>query len=208
MKKGRQNNENGANNVSTATEKKVKHISIKSICYCAVLVALGVIANTYTVYLNAAGSNALSFAYTVDFIAGAFFGPFIGFLTGALGDLLGWVINPSGGAFNPFLTVTSGLLGLIPGVVFAVYKKFFAKKKRYIAFFPLVTVLSFVLVWIVCTNLNTVIMYFYYIVGKSKKYTSFGLYYAFRIPWQTLFWAINAAVCAVLVVPMKKLLKL
>ncbi len=201
-------------NVSMDTDNKqknkfsIKHIPVKKICYIAVFVALSVIANTFTVYMNVSGSNALSFTYTVDFLAGALLGPLAGFLTGLLGDLLGWFINSSGGAYNPFLSLTSGLLGLLPGLVFLGYEKIFEKKKKYILFMPLVCVVSFLSVWAVCTNLNTFLMYVYYIAGKSKKYTSFSAYYIYRIPVQTLFWAINMILSACMIVPMKKLLKL
>lgn len=190
-------------------KKKIKRLPVKTICYCAVLVALSVIANTFTVYMSFAGSNALAFTYTVCFLAGAFFGPFAGFIVGACGDLVGWLINPAGGSFNPLLTLTSGLLGLIPGVVFMVRNKLFsAKKGSSIKFLPLWTILSFVLVWIVCTNVNTVVMYYFYIAGFSKKYTSFWPYYVYRIPFQTLFWSINLVLSVALVIPLKKILKL
>ena len=190
-------------------KKKFKRLPVKTICYCAVLVALGVITNTFTVYFNFSGSNALSFTYTVCFLAGAFFGPFAGFIVGACGDLIGWLINPAGGSFNPLLPLTSGLLGLIPGIVFMLRNKLFSKKKELsIKFLPLWTLLSFVLVWIVCTNVNTVIMYYFYIAGFSKKYTSFWPYYVYRIPFQTLFWSVNLVLSTALVIPLKKILKL
>ena len=189
-------------------KKLIGKLSVKTICYCAVLVALSVIANTFTVYFNFAGSNALSFTYTVCFLAGAFFGPFAGFLVGACGDLIGWLINPAGGAFNPLLTLTSGLLGLIPGIVFMVVKKFSGKLKKPDRFLPLWTAASFILVWLICTNANTAIMYYFYIAGFSKKYTTLIAYYVYRIPFQTLFWAINLVCSALLVVPLKKILKL
>ncbi|MBO4539410.1 MAG: folate family ECF transporter S component [Clostridia bacterium] len=189
-------------------KKLIGKLSVKAICYCAVLVALSVIANTFTVYFNFAGSNALSFTYTVCFLAGAFFGPFAGFIVGACGDLIGWLINPAGGAFNPLLTLTSGLLGLIPGIVFMVVKKFSGKLKKPDRFLPLWTAISFVFVWLVCTNANTAIMYYFYIAGFSKKFTSLIAYYVYRIPFQTLFWSINLVCSALLIVPLKKMLKL
>lgn len=179
--------------------KTGKGLNIKTICYCAVLVALALVANTYTVYIGIGNSNALSFSYTVCFIAGAFFGPLAGFIVGACGDALGWVINPSGGAFNPAIVVVSGLIGVISGVVFLIAKKI-GKQDKLIA----LTVISFIFIFLICTNLNTVAMYFYYMSGKY----SFWAYYAIRTPKQIIFWAINLVCCIVLVKPLKKLLKL
>lgn len=187
---------------------KPYRIPVKTICYCAVLVALSVIANTFTVYFNFAGSNALSFSYTVCFIGGAFFGPFAGFLIGACGDLIGWLINPAGGAFNPLITVTSGLLGMIPGLVFLIAEKVCKEKSKFDKLLPVWTVLSFLFTWLICTNLNTVIFFYSYIYGKSMKYTALGAYYIYRIPFQTLFWAINLVLSFLLVYSLKKLLKL
>lgn len=183
-------------------------LPVKTICYCAVFVALSVIANTFTVYFNFAGSNALSFSYTVCFLAGALFGPFAGFIVGAGGDLIGWLINPAGGAFNPLITLTSGFLGLLPGLVFLVVKKVVPDKKKAEKLFPVWTVLSFVLTWLVCTNLNTVIFFYSYIYGKSMKYTALGAYYIYRIPFQTLFWAINLALSLAMYYPLKKVSKM
>ena len=189
-------------------EGKTFRLPVKTICYCAVLVALSVIANIFTVYFNFAGSNALSFSYTVCFIGGAFFGPFAGFIVGACGDLIGWLINPAGGAFNPLITLTSGLLGLLPGLVFFLAKRLVRDKKKFDRLLPVWTVVSFVLTWLVCTNLNTVIFFYSYIYGKSMKYSALGAYYIYRIPFQTMFWAINLALSLLLVYPLKKLLKL
>ncbi len=192
----------------TVKPKRRYRMPVKTLCYCALLVALGVIANTFTIYFNFAGSNALAFTYTVCFIAGAFFGPFAGFIVGACGDVIGWLINPAGGAFNPLLTLTSGLLGLIPGLVFFIAKKLLKDKKKYDRFFPVFAVASYVLVWAVCTNLNTVIFFYSYIYGKSLKYSAFGAYYVYRIPFQTLFWACNLVLSVLLGYPLKKILKL
>ncbi len=185
---------------------KTKHLPVKTICYCAVLMALSVVTNVFTVYFNFSGSNALSFTYTVTFLAGAFFGPFAGFIVGAGGDFLGWLIHPQG-AFNPFITLTSGLLGFLPGIVFMVAKIIVKKEKTFNKLLTVFTVISFVLTWAICTNLNTVIFFYSYIYGKSTKYSALGVYYIYRIPFQTLFWAVNLALSLALVYPFKKIVK-
>ncbi|MGN0767839.1 MAG: folate family ECF transporter S component [Christensenellales bacterium] len=180
-------------------EKPVrKGLSVKTICYCAVFVALSIVTNVYTVYLSVGNSNALSFNYTVCFLAGAFFGPVAGFIVGACGDVLGWLINSTGGAFNPVVTLVTGLIGLIPGLVFTIARKL-GRNKNVFA----LTVISFILIFLICTNLNTVAMYFYYMSGKY----SFWAYYVVRTPKQAIFWAINLACSLVLVKPFQKLIK-
>ena len=181
----------------TAHDKK-KWLSVKNICYCAAFVALSVVTNIFTVYIGVGNSNALSFNYTVCFLAGAFFGPVVGFLAGACGDALGWVINPSGGAFNPAIVVVTGLIGALSGFVFMCAKKTGKQDKLFA-----LTIISFILIFLVCTNLNTVTTYFYYM---SAKY-SFGAYYLIRTSKQLIFWAINLVCSLVLVKPFKKLAK-
>ncbi|KLO24954.1 MULTISPECIES: folate family ECF transporter S component [unclassified Marinitoga] len=44
-------------------------------------------------------------------------GPGYGFLVGALADFFGYWINPMG-PYVPYFTITSGLYGLLPGLVF------------------------------------------------------------------------------------------
>ena len=180
-------------------EKKEKKLNIKTICYCALMTALSVVANIFTVNFSVGGSNAVSFTYTVCFLGGAFFGPLAGFIIGVCGDVLGWLINSSGGAFNPVITLITGLIGVISGLVFFIAKKC----GKGDAVIPL-TVISFIFILLICTNLNTVALYFYYM---SAKY-SFKAYYILRVPKQIVFWAINMIISIILVKPMKKILKL
>lgn len=202
MKKTSETSEKTAEKKSEkASEKtaKKKGLSVKTICYCAVMTALSVVANTFTIYFSVGNSNALSFVYTVCFLSGALLGPFAGFIVGVCGDVLGWLINNTGGAFNPVITLVSGLIGLISGLVFFVAKKI--KKEN--ALIPL-TVISYVLILLICTNLNTFAMYYYYMTAKY----SLKAYYIIRMPKQVVFWAINMVLGILLIKPLKKILKL
>lgn len=183
----------------TARPQK-KGLTVKTICYAAAFVALSVVANVFEVYLGVNSSNKLSFNYTVCFFAGAFLGPFVGFIVGVLGDVLGYLINGAGGAFNPAITVVTGLIGAISGTVYLVAKKLGKGDKDIV-----LTVISFILIFLVCSNLNTVAMYFYYM---TAKYATFWAYYVVRIPKQLIFWAANLVLCVLLIKPFKKILKI
>lgn len=187
------------NAVKTQKKPKKKGLAVKVICYAAAFVALSVVTNVFEVYLGVNASNKLSFNYTVCFFAGAFLGPFVGFIVGALGDVLGYLINPAGGAFNPAITVVTGLIGTISGLVFWIAKKRGKGEKDI-----LLTVLSYVLILLVCTNLNTLSMYFYYMSGK---YSTFWAYYIVRTPKQMIFWAANLVVSVLLIKPLKKVIR-
>ena len=178
---------------------KKKGLSVKVIAYSAAFVALSVVTNVFTVHLGVGASNALSFTYTVCALAGALLGPLPGFIVGAAGDALGWLINPSGGAFNPFIVLITGLIGLISGVVFWAFRK-----KRFAWKDILLTVLSYVFILLICTNLNTLAMYYYMF---SAKY-SLGAYYVIRVPKQIIFWAVNLILTSLLIVPLRKIAKI
>ncbi|MDD4291114.1 MAG: folate family ECF transporter S component [Clostridia bacterium] len=89
--------------------------SIKYIAYCGVLTALAIVCNTFTIML--APNKALSFVYIPAFTAGIALGPIAGLIVGGLGDLLGHFIAPKGD-FQPLITLSSALIGLIPGLVY------------------------------------------------------------------------------------------
>jgi len=49
--------------------------------------------------------------------AGLFLGPVAGGITGALGDIMGFMLNPMG-VYMPHFTLTAFLTGAVPGMVF------------------------------------------------------------------------------------------
>lgn len=142
--------------------------------YAAVLTALAVVCNTFTIFL--ASSISLSFVYVPCFLAGIILGPFWGFAVGLLGDVLGAIIHPLG-PYLPLIGLASALIGGIPGAVFR-----WGKGNDY---FKLI--LSFVLVFAICTaGLNTYALYAAYSKGGS-----FWAYLSVRLPWQILVIAVN-----------------
>lgn len=181
-------------------ERQVKSMGVKTISYTALLTALSAVANIFTVILGG-GALAVSFAYIPAFIAGAFINPLSGFLVGILGDLLGCLIAPKGD-INPIILVTSGLLGLLPGLLFWIVKKRGVDVQKYSY---MLTTFSFILVLLICIPLNTIGLYLFYFMQKNKT-----LYYVFglRLPKQSIIWAVNYIICIVIHKPISKLIKL
>lgn len=56
-------------------------------------------------------------------ITGILFGPLAGGLSGAIADLLGFMVNSYGGPYFPGFTISSILWGVIPGLIYLVIKK-------------------------------------------------------------------------------------
>ncbi|MFW5780580.1 MAG: folate family ECF transporter S component [Bacillota bacterium] len=162
-------------------------MSTKKIAVISVLTAISILLNVYTVLLK---NFAVSFAYIPPFLAGALLGPFSGLAVGLVGDIMGWVINPLG-PFNPFIAVSSGLLGFIPGMVFK-----FSRFNDYLKIF-----MSFILIFIICTTtLNTVGLWLMYGGGRT-----FLAYLAVRLPLQAPVWAINLVIVAIVFKPVRML---
>ena len=84
----------------------------------ALRVVLGIFANTTLPMFG--NTIKLSAAFLPIALAGAMFGPVPAAMIGALGDVISYVVAPTGGAFFPGFTLSGLLTGLIYG--FALYK--------------------------------------------------------------------------------------
>lgn len=96
--------------------------SVYSLAIIAMLLALRVVLGIFAnLSLPAFGNTVkLSASFLPIAIAGSLFGPFAGGLVGALGDVISFIVAPTGGAFFPGFTISGLLTGLIYG--FAFYK--------------------------------------------------------------------------------------
>ena len=165
----------------------------KFITYVSVFTALAVIANIFVIPLGG-GSNFISLVYIPCFFAGIYLGPLSGLAVGAIADVLGCIIAPKG-AWLPLITVASGLLGLIPGLVF----KYFKIKNDTVKL-----LLSIYFCLLICTcGLNTLATYLAYSKGKT-----FAAYLAVRVPTQLLVASVNFIIIGALmrVKPLTKML--
>lgn len=178
--------------VLTAVKKPtfaVKATGARKTAYLAVLIALSFIANAFSF-----GSNLWKFSllHLVGFIAGFILGPADGFVVGFLGDLIAGIIAPQG-VYNPLIGVSSGLCGLIPGLLFG-----YSDKKQYLKI-----VISYVLVYVFCSLLlNTVATYLMYLTGSSK-YPTLLSYVLYRlVPTFITVFCVNLTVTTLIFKPL------
>jgi|AGTN01.1.fsa_nt_gi Protein of unknown function (DUF1393). len=202
----------------------------KKIAYAGVLTAIAVVLNIFDINLFG-NSNKLTFTYTVSFVAGIFFGPVVGLTVGALGDVIGFLIKPSG-VWIPTITLASALIGFIPGLIFYIFNKdtgraadlrskmhafaFNNKQKRDEArrgqgtgrdilnkIKPYVLILiSFAIVFVVCTAFINTLSIYYLILPIHNK--TFWLYLTGRLfPFQSVIVAINIVLVCALYNPLK-----
>jgi ECF transporter S component (folate family) len=90
----------------------------RRVTYLSILIALAIVLKLFGIDLPA---GKVSLFYIPCYLAGAFFGPFVGFTTGALGDLIGFIIK--GGTPNAIITLGNGLMGFIVGGAFKLFPK-------------------------------------------------------------------------------------
>ncbi len=162
---------------------KKTYFTSKRIAYIAIFVAMSVALKVFSIDISIA--NKLSLMTTMNVLAGIFTGPIGGFIVGVLGDGLGFLIKPSGGAWMPLITLVSGLSGLIPGLVFKIKK-----------IHPIVRIIiSIVLVYFICTVfLNSLIIYYFFIQNK----TTFFVWLLTRIPLQSGVYLVNSILIIIL----------
>ena len=92
------------------------------------LVALSVVINTLRF-------GSISFGGFPIIFSGLTMGPIMGFIVGAIADVVGFIVRPSAsGGFNPLFILTSALTGFIPGVVIIALKDKYPKYKTWKVF--------------------------------------------------------------------------
>ena len=104
-------------------------LNVKSLTFCAMLVALSVILGWIgrTFFTFGAGISAvrITFENLPVMFAGFIFGPVVGGIVGTLCDLVSCLVAPQP-SINPFITLGTCLVGVISGLIF----KYLFKKKR------------------------------------------------------------------------------
>ena len=104
--------------------KKTNKLDIKTITLMAMLTAISIILTRFLSIDILNKTTRIGFGSTPIIFSGVFLGPVAGGIVGALSDLLGMFIAPSG-PYHPGLTVSSALTGIIPGLI-----AYFMPKKR------------------------------------------------------------------------------
>ena len=85
---------------------------LKKLLIIALLIALSMVFKRLSI---TAGPFRFSFENLPLILSGMIFGPVAGFMTGAVGDILGCII--SGFAINPIITAGAAIIGCVPGIV-------------------------------------------------------------------------------------------
>ncbi len=110
-------------------------ITTQMLTRMALLIALNIIfTRLLSVRIPLGGVEGLriGFGSLPVIFAGIFMGPLAGGLVGAIGDLIGYLINPIG-AYMPHFTLTAALRGIIPSLIIFLA----SRTRREVGIFPL-----------------------------------------------------------------------
>lgn len=102
-----------------------KRITTKKVVYCGFFIAISIVLKLlFEIYVPIGGfpSLRLNLNSVPIILSGIAMGPGYGFVVGVLSDLICYVVKPNGPLFLGF-TLSSGLTGLIPGLLYIVLKK-------------------------------------------------------------------------------------
>lgn len=97
----------------------MKKLSTKYLTQVALFSTLMVILTQFfSIYIPFLGINGsrIGFGHIPILLAGFLLGPLAGAATGAIGDIVGGLLFPVGGAYFPGFTLTALTVGLIPGL--------------------------------------------------------------------------------------------
>ena len=146
----------------------MKKIPVTILAYAGVLVAMNILlSRVFTI--NLGNSIRINFSAAPVFLAGIWFGPFIGGLTGIAADLMGCVV--SGYAPFPLITVSTCLWGVIPGLM----SGFLRTKKTDTVLYSITSYLRVVFILGITMAIT------------SQGITTFALSEAYGTPFNVLF---------------------
>ncbi len=103
----------------------MKKLSTKEMVYLSFLVALNIVLSrvaSIRINIGTVEGIRIGFGAFPTIFAGIMFGPLAGGIVGAIGDFLGFFINPTGFYFPP-ITLSAALGGIIPALILQIFFK-------------------------------------------------------------------------------------
>lgn len=111
--------------VSMSSNTAPQNFTSLTIVRAGLFIAMSLVLKViFSIIIPLAGVPALriNFASIPLMLSGIILGPLPGFLTGAVADVINFIVKPDG-PFFPGFTLTSGLIGFLPGFVFKHIKR-------------------------------------------------------------------------------------
>lgn len=165
------------------------------------LTALSIAANALTIPLTP--SNAISFTILIAFIAGIYLSAVPAVAVGFLGDLIGHIVFPMGGAYNWFVGLSCALSGLIPALVYKLKINKAWKLTISLAIYLVVCSLclntfGFWLQYVAVVDPSPIGLWQFFTMDKSVIKKSFWVYLGARTPFIILNWLVNGVLVGII----------
>ena len=106
-------------------QKQSMGLSTNVLVKAALLAAVSVVLTrffSYMVPLGGLPALRVGFGSVPLIVSGIMLGPLVGGIVGVVSDVVGYMINPMGGAYFPGFTLTAALYGVISGILFKNFK--------------------------------------------------------------------------------------
>lgn len=113
------------------SQDSTRRVTTKALVNTGILTAISIIlSRALGIVVPIVGFPALkiNFSTVPIMLTGIYWGPVMGLMSGAVSDIIGYMINPLGGAYFPGFTLTTALFGFIPGII---YRFIRSTKSRY-----------------------------------------------------------------------------
>lgn len=167
----------------------------------AMMTALSIVANALTIPLTP--SNAISFTILIAFISGIYLGALPAVAVGFLGDLIGHIVFPMGGAYNWFMGLSCALMGLIPALIYKTkinrtWKLLISLTVYLLTCSLFLNTFGFWLQYIVVVDPSPIGLWQFFTMDKSGIKKSFWLYLAGRTPFIIVNWIVNGVLVGVI----------
>lgn len=102
-----------------------KRLTTRELVFLSLLISLNIVLTRVASIRIAFGSIEglrIGFGSFPTILAGIMFGPVGGCIVGALGDIIGYYINPMG-PYVPYFTLSAALTGVIPALILMPFKR-------------------------------------------------------------------------------------
>lgn len=167
----------------------------------AMMTALSIVANALTIPLTP--SNAISFTILIAFISGIYLGALPAVSVGFLGDLIGHIVFPMGGAYNWFMGLSCALMGLIPALIYKTklnrtWKLLISLTVYLLTCSLFLNTFGFWLQYIVVVDPSPIGLWQFFTMDKNGIKKSFWLYLAGRTPFIIVNWIVNGVLVGVI----------
>lgn len=171
----------------------------KRLVLTAAFIALATVANAY-ITVRVGTLFKFSPVLAIYFFAGYYLGAPLGFLVGAAGDVLGWLLFTDG-AYNPLIGLSNALCCLIPALMFGLKRPV---KTTYLKF-ALKAGLAYLVCFLLCTVGITSYGIWLYTAYIQGKYETLIAWFIYRAGAQVLNNVSNYVVTLLLFLPLSKI---